>query len=756
MIRDMLAACVVCSAICVAAARPRVSGVRVVEDGPEEDAQWDDICATTTRNHIVTENCKAGVDETEWGINAAGHSTIQGFATQQSYRAGENVEFKVKSTSTNYSVDIYRVGYYRGKGARLVHSVASVVPHAQPDCSVDEETLLVDCANWAVVASWSVPADAVTGVYFARLTRLDVPRYWRTDASEILPSPKFANPDWNYTEPPPCGYEGGEGRQQANCAGLRHSYGALKQRHAGSISQKELKNPFASHVYFVLREATPSSELLFQTSDPTWHAYNVYGAPNSYGGVALEHHWEHFPQKIQDMRRDGRLDNRRAFKRSYNVPMLTRDTRSVNMLWGVEYPMIRFLERHGYSVGYQSGVDTDAVGVPHASKVFLSVGHDEYWGQAQRDHIIAARDAGRTHLIFLSGNEAYWRIRFEDNHRTMAIYKETQSSTKLDPKQDEWTGTWRDAVKHNPLGPQPENEVTGTIWTVNAWRFDPLEVPYVYARQRFWRHSEVQRQVRKGQKAVLMRGLLGHEWDESIENGFRPRGGIRMSETTVHNVQHIYDGGSTFDSGSATHHLILYRAKSGVLVFGTGTVQWPWGLDGHHDSASGMPNNVENEYATRIVEDTHAPDTSVQQATINILQDMGVTPVAVLLPEYITLEDVVVDTTAPTCEVTRTERNSVGEIVRIHGTASDVGGTVASVEVCVAGGEREGEEGKENCKVASLASDGTSWHYAASPMDAFHRPLLPSTAATVACFAVDDSVNIGITTTYKTDKEDEL
>jgi hypothetical protein len=33
------------------------------------------------------------------------------------------------------------------------------------------------------------------------------------------------------------------------------------------------------------------------------------------------------------------------------------------MLWGSEYPMIRWLESNGYDVAYQAGIDTDRLGV---------------------------------------------------------------------------------------------------------------------------------------------------------------------------------------------------------------------------------------------------------------------------------------------------------------------------------------------------------------------------------------------------------
>ena len=43
-----------------------------------------------------------------------------------------------------------------------------------------------------VSKAWLVPTDVVPGIFFARLVMEDPPKFWRTDASEIMPSPKFA------------------------------------------------------------------------------------------------------------------------------------------------------------------------------------------------------------------------------------------------------------------------------------------------------------------------------------------------------------------------------------------------------------------------------------------------------------------------------------------------------------------------------------------------------------------------------------
>src|SRR6476620_8687710 len=68
-------------------------------------------------NAVACENSKPGDDPSLWDIDGAGDTTIQGFATTTSVAPGQSVQFKIKASS-NYSVDIYRLGYYQGLGAR--------------------------------------------------------------------------------------------------------------------------------------------------------------------------------------------------------------------------------------------------------------------------------------------------------------------------------------------------------------------------------------------------------------------------------------------------------------------------------------------------------------------------------------------------------------------------------------------------------------------------------------------------------------
>ena len=83
--------------------------------------------------------------------------------------------------------------------------------------------------------------------------------------------------------------------------------------------------------------------------------------------------------------------------------------------------MTRFLERNGYDVSYFAGIDSDRLGSEILNhKIFLSVGHDEYWSGDQRLNVEAARDAG-VNLAFFSGNEVFWKTRFEARRRRQSV-----------------------------------------------------------------------------------------------------------------------------------------------------------------------------------------------------------------------------------------------------------------------------------------------------------------------------------------------
>jgi hypothetical protein len=226
---------------------------------------------------------------------------------------------------------------------------------------------------------------------------------------------------------------------------------------------------------------------------------------------------------------------------------------------------------------------------------------------------------------------------------------------------------------------------------------------------RFWRNTSIAN-LAPNATATLPTGTLGYEWDEDLDNGFRPAGLFDLSSTTLDvSGQFLLDYGSTYGGGIATHSLTLYRSTSKALVFGAGTVQWSWGLDSNHDNGNA------------------SPDPNMQQATVNLFADMGIQP-ATLQPGLVPAS-ASTDAIAPTSQIAAPASGSnvpIANPVTISGTASDTGGgVVGGIEVST--------------------DRGTTWH----PATGFQNWTYTWTpnalgTVTVKSRAVDDSGNLEV------------
>src|SRR5208283_5323067 len=104
-------------------------------------------CTPPTVNDTVCENSKTGNPDTDWSISDVGDLTIQGFTTDISVNQGGTIYFKVKTDAKSYHLNIFRMGYYAGLGAREIATITPSVPlpQTQPACLTDATTNLYDC-----------------------------------------------------------------------------------------------------------------------------------------------------------------------------------------------------------------------------------------------------------------------------------------------------------------------------------------------------------------------------------------------------------------------------------------------------------------------------------------------------------------------------------------------------------------------------------------------------------------------------------
>src|SRR5262249_44082668 len=245
----------------------------------------------------------------------------------------QTVSFKVSTPSRSYHIDILRVGWYQGNGATKV--VGGLLP------SVSLPQSQPACRN----------DTGPTGL-------VDCGN-WAVSASWAVPS------------------------------------AAVSGWYLAHLKRDDTSTGNGSLIPFVVRNDASHADILFQTDDETWQAYNTW--PNVTTGNSLYQCSANCPPGNPTAYKG-------AAKVSYNRPWQSgaddvQPGQSSGVSWFLyaEYNMIRFLEENGYDVSYTSGLDMSQPGAAsliEQHKVFLTAGHDEYWSGQQRANVTAACDAG--------------------------------------------------------------------------------------------------------------------------------------------------------------------------------------------------------------------------------------------------------------------------------------------------------------------------------------------------------------------------
>jgi hypothetical protein len=140
-------------------------------------------------NLIAQENAKSG--SLDWQLTrvrldkTAGFRApdIEGYCSQRSVKAGEKLDLFVSTKGAKrFQVEIFRTGYYGGRGARLMTTLGPFDGRDQPVPQPAGDKRLREC-HWSPAATLTIPADWVSGVYLGRLTTLpDAPAqpYWQS------------------------------------------------------------------------------------------------------------------------------------------------------------------------------------------------------------------------------------------------------------------------------------------------------------------------------------------------------------------------------------------------------------------------------------------------------------------------------------------------------------------------------------------------------------------------------------------------
>jgi hypothetical protein len=98
-------------------------------------------------------------------------SLIEGYCSHQSIEAGQTLQVFVSAKpARRFTLDVFRMGFYQGRGARLMTTLGPVPAKSQPDPPVEERRLR-QC-RWEPSIDLKIPPDWPSGVYLGRLTRV--------------------------------------------------------------------------------------------------------------------------------------------------------------------------------------------------------------------------------------------------------------------------------------------------------------------------------------------------------------------------------------------------------------------------------------------------------------------------------------------------------------------------------------------------------------------------------------------------------
>lgn len=470
-------------------------------------------------NSIFLENQKPGT--TNWQITNYGTTEIAGYADAPSVNKSSSLPIKVSlGQPGQFKIDIYRLGYYKGKGGRLIVSSGTLNGISQPACSFDSDTRLIEC-NWSTSYTVAVGSNWVSGLYVAKLTDL------ATD----------------------------------------------KQ----------------SQVWFVVRDDSNNSDIVFSSCFNTFQAYNNAGGYSVY-------FWNS-------------IDGQRGHKVSYDRPFAQTNATSAwqyDSMTRHQRHMAYWLESQSYDVTYITNLDIqNNPQLLKQHKVYLSVGHDEYWSMAERDAVEQARDSNPpVNLAFFSANSCYWRVRFENStannvaNRVMVCYK--NASDPVLP-----------TTKFRLLN-RPENALLGVMYTGERY-FDLYDTSSNLYNPSYSGFNSIvtnssdpyYANTNLGNGSALPE-LVGFEWDAVVNNGFTPNNLVVLSESPVIPDPWI-DQDLPPGTNTTVSHTVRYTANSGAEVFATGSIHWMLGLD--------------SSFSSRNLVDGRA-----KQIAVNVLANMGAKP----------------------------------------------------------------------------------------------------------------------------------
>jgi hypothetical protein len=382
--------------------------------------------------------------------------------------------------------------------------------------------------------------------------------------------------------------------------------------------------------FFVIRPARTRSPILLVLSTATYNAYNDWGGPSLYmGGTRVSFE--------RPLARGFLAKPEPATRKAQAVP----DPEALGYFawaedhglsswsggsgwWTWERPFIAWAEREGFAIDVAVSQDLEQhPEILDGHRLFLSVGHDEYWSWKMRD-AVERFAAGGGNVAFFSGNTCWWQVRFEDGGMTCFKYRADEDPVLGTPDRRFLTGSWAD----RRIG-RPETVMTGLSFSRGGYSRYGLGVPRASGAYTVWRPDHWAFEgtdLRYGDALGLADAIVGYEVDGcelTVEDGRPiPTYGDGAPDTLevlataparlwsqdeqpsryAHEpgeLEHVAmvlfgDDWKSQVHRIANNHAVVgcFRASGGGTVFNAGCTDWTYGIEGGDPEVTRITRNV--------------------------------------------------------------------------------------------------------------------------------------------------------------------
>jgi hypothetical protein len=181
--------------------------------------------------------------------------------------------------------------------------------------------------------------------------------------------------------------------------------------------------------------------------------------------------------------------------------------------WTWERPFVAWAEASGYEIDLAVSQDLERhPEVLEGHRLFLSVGHDEYWSWGMRDSVEAfVADGGNA--AFFTGNTCWWQVRFDGDARGMTCFKYRAGEDPVLGTDEEHllTSSWSD----QRVG-RPEAAMTGLSFSRGGYSRYGLGVPNASGAFTVWQPDHwafEETELRYGDALGLADAIVGYEVD---------------------------------------------------------------------------------------------------------------------------------------------------------------------------------------------------------------------------------------------------